>query len=38
VLPADVGLYLDETDQRTVYVGDAKGGPAYLIGNYGALE
>jgi hypothetical protein len=31
VLPAEVGLYVD--DER-VFVGDAPGGPAYLIGTY----
>ena len=31
VLPAEVGLYID--DDR-VFVGDAPGGPAYLIGTY----
>ena len=31
VLPAEVGLYVD--DDR-VFVGDAPGGPAYLIGTY----
>lgn len=32
VLPAEVGLYVD--DDR-VFVGDAPGGPAYLVGTYG---
>lgn len=32
LLPAKVGLYLDGND---VYVGDAPGGPAYLVGSYG---
>jgi len=36
VLPAKVGLYLD--DARGVYVGDAKSGPAYLVGTYGATR
>jgi len=31
VLPAEVGLYID--DDR-VFVGDAPGGPAYLVGTY----
>ncbi len=31
VLPAEVGLYVD--DDR-VFVGDAPGGPAYLVGTY----
>jgi hypothetical protein len=31
VLPAKVGLYID--DDR-VFVGDAPGGPAYLVGTY----
>ncbi|MDH4283428.1 MAG: MaoC/PaaZ C-terminal domain-containing protein [Myxococcales bacterium] len=31
VLPAKVGLYID--DER-VFVGDAPGGPAYLVGTY----
>ena len=30
-LPAEVGLYID--DER-VFVGDAPGGPAYLVGTY----
>jgi hypothetical protein len=34
VLPARVGLFLD--DDHGVFVGDAKGGPAYLVGSYGA--
>ena len=36
VLPHKVGVYLDETtnDGRRVYVGDAPGGPAYLIGTF----
>ena len=32
VLPAEVGLYID--DDR-LFVGDAPGGPAYLVGTYG---
>ena len=32
VLPAQVGLYID--DQQNVFVGDAPGGPAYLVGTY----
>ncbi len=32
VLPAKVGLYTG--DGNTVYVGDAVGGPAYMIGSY----
>lgn len=32
LLPAKVGLYLDGNN---VYVGDAPGGPAYLVGSYG---
>lgn len=34
VLPHAVGVYLGETTEqgRTVYVGDAPGGPAYLVG------
>ena len=31
VLPAKVGLYVKDGE---VYVGDAPGGPAYLVGNY----
>ena len=34
ILPHEVGLYLDEN--QGVYVGDAPGGPAYLVGSYGA--
>lgn len=30
VLPGNVGLYID--DSNTVYVGDAPGGPAYMVG------
>lgn len=32
VLPARVGLYVD--DAHNVWVGDAPGGPAYLVGSY----
>jgi hypothetical protein len=32
VLPADVGLYVD--DDNGVYVGDAAGGPAYMVGSF----
>ena len=32
VLPARVGLYVD--DQQGVFVGDAPGGAAYLVGSY----
>ena len=32
VLPADVGLYVD--DDHGVYVGDAPGGPAYMTGSF----
>jgi len=32
VLPAKVGVFVDDGNQ--VYVGDAPGGPAYLIGSY----
>ncbi|QDG50221.1 hypothetical protein FIV42_05600 [Persicimonas caeni] len=32
VLPAEVGLYVD--DDNGVYVGDAPGGPAYMVGGY----
>lgn len=32
VLPATVGLYVD--DAGGVFVGDAPGGPAYLVGSY----
>ena len=32
VLPANVGLYID--DDNTVYVGDAPGGPAYMVGTF----
>jgi acyl dehydratase len=35
VLPAKVGLYLTPAD-RGVFVGDAQGGPAYLVGRYEA--
>jgi hypothetical protein len=35
VLPAKVGLYLTPED-RGVFVGDAQGGPAYLVGRYEA--
>jgi len=31
VLPAKVGVFLDG---KNVYVGDAPGGPAYLVGSY----
>jgi hypothetical protein len=31
VLPAKVGLYIDDD---SVFVGDAPGGPAYLVGTY----
>jgi hypothetical protein len=31
VLPAKVGLYVDD---ENVFVGDAPGGPAYLVGTY----
>ncbi len=34
VLPAKVGLFTGE--DRDVYVGDAKSGPAYLVGSHGA--
>lgn len=35
VLPAKVGLYLHESDAgKQVFVGDAPGGPAYLVGTY----
>ncbi|MGH1345502.1 MAG: MaoC/PaaZ C-terminal domain-containing protein [Nannocystales bacterium] len=36
VLPHKVGVYLGETTDgaRTVYVGDAPGGPAYLVGTF----
>ena len=33
VLPARVGLYIDDDN---VFVGDAPGGPAYLVGRFGA--
>ncbi len=33
LLPAKVGLYVDDNDG--VFVGDAPGGPAYLVGTYG---
>lgn len=33
VLPARVGLYVDD---HGVFVGDAQGGPAYLVGSYTA--
>jgi len=33
ILPHRVGLYIDGEDQ--IYVGDAPGGPAYLIGTFG---
>lgn len=32
VLPADVGLYVDE--DHGVYVGDGPGGPAYMVGSF----
>ncbi len=32
VLPGKVGLYVD--DENNVYVGDAPGGPAYMVGNF----
>jgi acyl dehydratase len=32
VLPAEVGLYVD--DDNGVYVGDAPGGPAYMVGSF----
>jgi len=32
VLPADVGLYVDE--QGGMWVGDAPGSPAYMVGSY----
>lgn len=31
VLPADVGLYVEDD---SVFVGDGRGGPAYLVGTY----
>jgi len=36
VLPHKVGVYLGETTEhgRKVYVGDAPGGPAYLVGTF----
>jgi hypothetical protein len=34
ILPHEVGLYIDE--EQGIYVGDAPGGPAYLVGSYGA--
>ena len=36
VLPHAVGVYLGETTEqgRKVYVGDAPGGPAYLVGTF----
>ncbi|MBW2463867.1 MAG: hypothetical protein JRH11_19610, partial [Deltaproteobacteria bacterium] len=41
VLPKKVGLYLHDSpnadspnDEHGVYVGDAAGGPAYLVGTY----
>lgn len=36
VLPHKVGVYLGETtdEGRKVYVGDAPGGPAYLVGSF----
>jgi acyl dehydratase len=34
VLPARVGLYVHEGDTRRVFVGDAPGGPAYLVGSF----
>jgi hypothetical protein len=36
VLPARVGLYVGP--EQTVYVGDAPGGPAYLVGEYKESE
>jgi acyl dehydratase len=36
VLPAKVGLYVDS--ENAVYVGDAPGGPAYMIGHYEAVK
>lgn len=35
VLPARVGLYVEG---EQVYVGDAPGGPAYLVGTFGAKQ
>jgi len=32
VLPHEIGLY--NTPLRELYVGDAPGGPAYLVGRY----
>jgi hypothetical protein len=32
LLPANVGIYVD--DVGGVFVGDAPGGPAYLMGTY----
>ncbi|MEE2779532.1 MAG: MaoC/PaaZ C-terminal domain-containing protein [Myxococcota bacterium] len=36
VLPAEVGLFVD--DDGGLYVGDAPGGPAYLVGDYGVRD
>jgi acyl dehydratase len=36
VLPAKVGLYVHEGETRRIFVGDAPGGPAYLVGTFEA--
>lgn len=36
VLPAEVGLFV--SDDGGLYVGDAPGGPAYLVGDYGTRD